>query len=72
MFLARTARKLGAAAASAFGAGFGGAVWALVASAAADEFLRDWANSYAESLPERAGGAEFLLTAAGPAAFELA
>ncbi|HUU23918.1 MAG TPA: hypothetical protein VM389_15390 [Phycisphaerae bacterium] len=39
---------------------------------AADEFLRDWTNSYAQSLPERAGGAEFLLTAAGPAAFDLA
>jgi len=30
IFLAKTARQLGAVAASAFGAGFGGSVWALV------------------------------------------
>ena len=36
--LARSARAIGAAAASAFGAGFGGSVWALVSSSRADIF----------------------------------
>ena len=40
--LAAGARQLGAFAASSFGAGFGGAVWALVASDAADAFARRW------------------------------
>src|SRR5690606_27335378 len=38
--LARAARELGAAAASAFGAGFGGSVWALVEESIAPEFIR--------------------------------
>ena len=40
--LASTARALGAAAASAFGAGFGGSVWALVPEADAHAFASDW------------------------------
>jgi galactokinase len=64
--LARSARKLGAAAASAFGAGFGGAVWALVRTAEADDFLERWAREYRTAFPERAPHALFFLTRPGP------
>ena len=40
----RHRRELGAAAASAFGAGFGGSVWALVPEGAAAEFAGRWAR----------------------------
>jgi len=64
--LARSARKLGAAAASAFGAGFGGAVWALVRTAAADDFLERWGREYRTAFPDRAAKADFFLTFPGP------
>ncbi len=65
--LARTARAIGAAAASAFGGGFGGAVWALVRSAEADRFLARWADEYRGAFPAHAAAAEFFLTPAAPA-----
>jgi galactokinase len=65
MALARSARSLGAPAASAFGAGFGGSVWALVERARADAFLADWRDRYAREFPEAATRAEFFLTGAG-------
>jgi galactokinase len=65
--LARSARELGAAAASAFGAGFGGSVWALVPSARAHEFSDSWAHRYRTQHPDRANASEFLLTRPGPA-----
>jgi galactokinase len=40
--LASSARKAGAFAACSFGAGFGGAVWALVESASAGHFCKKW------------------------------
>ena len=40
--LAASARKLGAFAACNFGAGFGGAVWALVQASDAQRFAADW------------------------------
>ena len=54
--LARIAGQLGAQAASAFGAGFGGSVWALVPTADADEFAAAWRERYlrAEDSPETA------------------
>ena len=64
--LARSARKLGAAAASAFGAGFGGAVWALVTAERADDFLEGWAREYRSAFPVRAPHASFFLTRPGP------
>jgi galactokinase len=64
--LARTARTLGAAAASAFGGGFGGAVWALVRSGGADGFLSRWADEYRRAFPACAASAEFFLTPAAP------
>jgi len=68
--LADSARGLGASAASAFGAGFGGSVWALVEESRAEAFLRDWAARYRQASPEPATRAEFFATRAGPAAFE--
>jgi galactokinase len=46
MFLARSARHLGAVAASAFGAGFGGSVWAMVPTASAADFTGAWRAGY--------------------------
>ena len=45
--LAASARRHGAAAASAFGAGFGGSVWALIEAERAGRFLADWSEDYA-------------------------
>ena len=64
--LARSARSLGAAAASAFGAGFGGSVWALVREEGAAEFLERWRADYLSRFPRHAEASEFLLTPAGP------
>lgn len=47
------AREAGAAAASAFGAGWGGSVWALTRSATADAFLEKWFVSYTAQFPQR-------------------
>jgi galactokinase len=70
--LAASARSLGAAAASAFGAGFGGGVWALVESARADDFLESWAAAYHCRFPEHAAASSFFVTSPGPAAFRIA
>jgi len=72
VFLARSARELGAAAASAFGAGFGGSVWALVGEADAARFLDAWRAAYVERFPARAADARFLTTRAGPPALRAA
>ena len=69
--LARSARALGAAAASAFGAGFGGSVWALVHRDEAQHFADGWLEDYATSFPEPATRAVFFVTGAGPAAMRL-
>jgi galactokinase len=63
--LARSARELGAAAASAFGAGFGGSVWALVPGASAGEFLERWRDAYLRAFPAHASSAQFFVTRAG-------
>jgi galactokinase len=70
-YLADSARSLGAAAASAFGAGFGGGVWAMVESRASAEFLDSWAASYHGRFPEHTASSSFFLTAAGPAALRI-
>ena len=71
VFLAREARRLGAVAASAFGAGFGGSVWALVPEPRGDRFARNWQDAYARVFPAVAGRAAFIRTCPGPAAFRL-
>ncbi|MDQ6886047.1 MAG: galactokinase [Gemmatimonadota bacterium] len=70
-YLARSARELGAVAASAFGAGYGGSVWALVVSDGREEFISRWERGYAHRFPERAQGAEMFTTAAGPPSMRL-
>lgn len=52
--LQRIARGLGAHAASAFGAGFGGSVWALVPADGAADFARRWMEAYHREHPEHA------------------
>lgn len=71
--LARSARELGAVSASAFGAGFGGSVWALVRSDAADDFMRRWERRYRERFPSMTPGDDeaFFVTQAGPAAIRI-
>jgi galactokinase len=68
VFLAESASQLGAAAASAQGAGFGGSVWALVAEEQVPSFLERWSAAYCQAFPEHAGTADFFTTAAGPPA----
>ena len=70
-FLARSARELGAVAASAFGAGFGGSVWALVEEAGAAVFEERWRESYLSRFPVAAKTAEMIVTRAGPGVVEI-
>jgi galactokinase len=70
--LQRRARELGAVAASAFGAGYGGSVWALVQASHCDAFLRDWRRRYAEDFAGPAARATFFSSAAGPPAQRVA
>lgn len=63
--LASSARDLGATAASAFGAGFGGSVWALVSDSTADEFLNVWRDRYLQRFPQHTDAARFFRTRAG-------
>ncbi|NUQ20216.1 MAG: galactokinase, partial [Gemmatimonadaceae bacterium] len=69
--LARSARTLGAVAASAFGAGFGGSVWAMVGAGDADRFARQWHDAYVAAFPRHATRAEVFVTRPGPAAMRL-
>lgn len=64
--LARSARQLGALAASAFGAGFGGSVWALVSSSRAEEFRQAWSERYHLQFPARAEAGRFFVARPGP------
>lgn len=68
--LQRSARELGAVAASAFGAGFGGAVWALVDQADADVFLSRWSEQYRKKHRKAARDAVFFRSRAGPHAYQ--
>jgi len=71
IFLARSARDGGAVAASAFGAGFGGSVWALIETDAAEVFLTAWANAYRANFPHHAPRTAFFPTPPAPAAFQI-
>jgi galactokinase len=66
--LVSIADELGAHAASAFGAGFGGSVWALVDNATAPQFLAEWQACYHREFPAQAERAEFFATRPGIAA----
>jgi galactokinase len=65
--LARLARECGAAASSAFGAGFGGSVWALVKRDSAESFLTDWRAQYLKQHPTRQNSQFFITRASDPA-----
>ena len=71
MFLVPSARRIGVPAASAFGAGFGGAVWAMVRKDEAAAFLRRWRQDYLCHFPGRARGSRFFITPPGPGAFRI-
>lgn len=60
MFLARSAMHAGAHAASAFGAGFGGAVWAIAEAAEAEAVTARWRAAYARAFPSRAAKSAWL------------
>ena len=70
-YLAREARRLGAIAASAFGAGFGGSVWTLVEKESARDFINRLKNNYSILYPRSSKKSEFFIANAGPAAFNL-
>lgn len=66
VFLARKARELGAYAASAFGAGFGGSVWTVVKEVEGPKILSAWSSAYAKAFPESAKNSVFFITHPGP------
>jgi len=70
-YLAKTARENGAAGSNAFGAGFGGSVWAMVDRTRIDAFLTAWREAYLARYPQHAKTSLFFTTGAGPAAFEI-
>lgn len=61
-FLQRSAREIGAMAASAFGAGFGGSVYALVETDGAQAFLSEWRRVYLEHFQQHARTSKFFVT----------
>ena len=71
VFLAKSARRLGAAASTAFGAGFGGSVWAMVKISNTQKFIEEWSAEYKNKFPDAADKALFIPTRPGPAAFAL-
>lgn len=69
--LQRMARELGAQAASAFGAGFGGSVWAMVPGEESAGFLSLWKERYARQFPNISGRSRFFAAAPSVPAFEV-
>jgi galactokinase len=66
IWLAAEAHALGAHGASAFGAGFGGSVWALVNRSETEKFARRWAQAYQHCGYAAARHGQFFCTPAGP------
>ena len=71
VWLADRATQLGAIGASAFGAGFGGSVWALVEINDIPIFVDRWRSDYLRRYPAFRESAEFIVTRPGPSAFEI-
>jgi galactokinase len=69
--LARSAVEQGAIAASAFGAGFGGSVWAMIPALEADAFIARWRAAYNSASPEIAARASWFTTRPAPPALEI-
>ena len=59
-YLQQNAREIGAIASSAFGAGFGGSVYALVKKSDAENFLHEWKTNYTAKFPQLKS--EFFIT----------
>lgn len=59
-FLQQNAREIGAIASSAFGAGFGGSVYAVVKKSTAENFLQEWRINYIAKFPNLKS--EFFIT----------
>jgi len=70
-FLQQSARDLGALAASGFGAGFGGSVYAIIPRRQAEGFLRQWKAGYSLRFPQAARNSVFFLSRPGGAACSL-
>jgi len=70
-WLAGEAERLGAITASAFGAGFGGSVYAIVSLDALEAFREAWSESYRSKYPSQASDSAFATTLPGPSAFKL-
>jgi galactokinase len=70
--LTRFALGNGALAASAFGAGFGGSVWALVSTIDAPRFLQCWREAYGQQFREPAARATFFTSRPADAAHYIA
>ena len=68
--LANLARETGAFAASSFGAGFGGSVWALTATHDAEAFAEEWIRAYQRRLPA-VGAVPWFVARPGPPATEI-
>lgn len=66
--LVSLATRLGATAASAFGAGFGGSAWALVRCDAAAEFASAWRCEYLMAFPAREPRADIFVASQTPGA----
>lgn len=71
VLLGRAARALGAIAATSFGAGYGGAVWAMVKREDVHEFLHRWQAQYGNAFPGQIDRASFFATDPGPPVFQL-
>lgn len=61
--LTRMARERKATAASAFGAGFGGSVWAMVNRDEASAFAKAWREAYVIAFPQYANACDVFVTA---------
>lgn len=68
--LAGLARQTGAFAASSFGAGFGGSVWALTTAADAVAFAEEWTRAYQRRMPS-IGAVPWFAARPGPPATEI-
>lgn len=62
IFLQRSARELGFVAASAFGAGFGGSVYAITRASEADDLTEEWRRVYLARYPQHSATSEFFTT----------
>ncbi len=69
--LVTIAKELGAVASSAFGAGFGGSVWAMVRRDDAESFTSRWRDRYVKSRSGHTARTHFFATSPSAPAFEV-